>query len=98
MYLVSCVLWLKELKKRCPNPLRSRPGKTCKCSKQLLKTFCSKSRYFEDILSQFTSGLKVIFDLNWALRASYCIKDTSTKFETWGGEWRNEDERLRMKD
>ena len=30
----------------------SRPGKSCKRCKRRLRTFCRKSRYFEDILSQ----------------------------------------------
>ena len=31
-----------------------RPGKSCKRCKRRLRTFCQKSRYFEDILSQIS--------------------------------------------
>ena len=35
-----------------------RPGKSCKQCKRRLQTFCRKSRYFEDILSQISSTLE----------------------------------------
>ena len=39
----------------------TRPGKSCKRCKRRLRTFCRKSRYFEDILSQGSRTFVAIY-------------------------------------
>ena len=55
---------------------QARPGKTCKRWKRRLRTFCRKSRYFEDILSRKSR----IFDREKKLK----MKSWGRVKEIWG--------------
>ena len=53
------------------------PGKSCKRCNRRLRTFCWKSRYFEDILSQIYISLRLKME-NWGWIKEIC------DMEKWG--------------
>ena len=52
----------------CIENIKGRPGKSCKRCKRRLRTFCRKSRYFEDILSEESRTFVAIYSGQKELR------------------------------
>ena len=74
-------------------PYLCRPGKSCKRCKRRLRTFCWKSRYFEDFLSQKSRS----FYWGWRYMRRRCVNEAgSRRFEEGG--WRMKHLELKIDD